>query len=138
MKVLKQKTKTMRAFDFFIQTLLFAAVLISTITGRDFPVWLALIQFFMGVWQVISALLNSIIWKSLPRLAQTKLRNYWFGVVVYFAVLGFLYIAFAHNNFLIPGIWFATAWILAIYYYVFTIQLLFPKTKQSTFMDIAN
>ena len=128
----------MRAVDFFIQTLLFAAVLISTITGKDFPIWLALIQFFVGLWQLASALLNSFVWKSLPRMAQTKLRNYWLSVMVYFVVLGVLYMIFKESNFMIPGIWFASAWILAVYYYVFTIQLLFPKSKQTTFMDIAN
>lgn len=128
----------MRVFDFSIQTLLFVAVLLSTLTGKEFPVWLALIQFFVGLWQLISALINTAQRSQLPREFRHRLNLYWLGVLVYFVVLALLYVTLGSISEWIPGIWFLSAWILAVYYYVWSYQMAHPKKETHSFLDIAN
>lgn len=128
----------MRIFDFSIQCLIFAVALLSALTGKDFIIWLAFIQFFMGAWQLLSALVNTILMKRLPANTKRQFRYYWLGVLVYFVVMAILFTGFGRMTELLPVAWFFVAWLLAIYYFIITTKLVFYQNKRSTYLDIAN
>lgn len=127
----------MRKFDFAIQTLLFAFALLSGIYAllyeKGMFIFILLVQFFMGIWQLLSAMATvANTTHGNPR--RTKhIRMYWLMVAVYFGVLGLLFLITGHAAIF----WLHSAWLIAIYYYVLTIRLTFPQQRK-TFMDAVN
>src|ERR1044071_285420 len=103
----------MRQFDFIIQAIMLSAALLSLSTGKEAVIWIMFIQFFMGCWQVLSAIVSSIVKKSEQRKRQMLI--YWLLVLGYFLVLGFLYVM-DQKDFAFG--WFFSAWGIAVYYMV--------------------
>jgi hypothetical protein len=130
----------MRKFDFGIQTLLLSAAILLAVSallidkGVFILIWV--VQFFMGCWQLISAIITSVD-NNHGNDARTKtVRFYWLVVLIYFVAFIPLYILGVE---LIACIWFFSAWIIAIYYYIFTIKFAFGKYQErKTYLDIAN
>ena len=128
----------MRTFDFIIQTMLLSAAVFVLFAGREAIIWIGIIQFFVGCWQVISGIANAIAHGSLNDYGKRNIKIYWLLVLFYFLGLGLTYITKLSY---VWGTWFFLAWGLAIYYYVFTIKLAFPSNKggdKKSFLDIAN
>ena|SRR6218665_1559040 len=127
----------MRKFDFAIQTLLFAFALFFGVYGllyeKGMLMFILLIQFFMGIWQLLSAMATVANTTHGNPARTTQIRLYWLLVAVYFAILGLLYLLSTGAAFM----WFYSAWLIAVYYYVLTIRLTFPQQRK-TFMDVVN
>jgi hypothetical protein len=130
----------MRKFDFALQTLLFGSSIIVLISAfmieKGYLIWLAVLQFLLGAWQLLSASATVANRKHGNTFRTKNIRIYWLSVMIYFAILGALYVFSSRDA---AFIWFPFAWGIAIYYYVITIKLAFGKTQErKTFLDIAN
>jgi hypothetical protein len=130
----------MKKIDFIIQTLLlfFALMFLvfALIIDNGFFIMILITQFFVGCWQLISAFLTSLDRRHGNPERTKAIRIFWIGVLIYFVVLGILFNGLQE---MIWVVWFFTAWLIAIYYYVFTIKLTFGKfAERRTFLDIAN
>ncbi|MDQ3049156.1 MAG: hypothetical protein M3R27_16545 [Bacteroidota bacterium] len=125
----------MRKVDFIGQTVLFAAAIISLLVfGNEGPLVVALVQFFVGGWQIISAIITSATINGDKILSRIMLF-YWGFVVLY--AIGFLGMLFTVER-QIFIFWFFSAWFIAIYYYVFTCKWAFTPMVKKSFLDIAN
>ena len=118
----------MRTFDFIIQTMLLSAALFVLSLGKEAIIWIGILQFFIGCWQVISGIATAFSFSQLNDYGKKNIKLYWILVLVYFLGLGILYLT---KNSYIWGTWFFLAWGIAIYYYVFTIKLVFQNEKNS-------
>jgi hypothetical protein len=124
----------MRIFDLIIQTLLFLLSMLALAFGKEGYVWILIFQFFMGCWQLLSALICSVRPKT--ETIKKRMIIYWSLVLGYFIVLGLL-AASGMNEMSI--IWFFSAWGIAVYYYVFTFQLVINKeNSKKSFLDVVN
>jgi hypothetical protein len=124
----------MRIFDFIIQSLLLLAALVSVSLGKEGLVWLAFMQFFMGIWQLISAIANSFYRTTAFR--KKMMLIYWLSVLGYFLVMGGIAL---FDQEAILATWFFMAWGIAIFYYIYTIRLAFIKEDEKhSFLDIVN
>jgi hypothetical protein len=121
----------MRILDFIIQTLLLFAALFALAFGKEGVIAITFIQFFVGSWQLLSAIITVSLKDHGNPYRRKTIRLYWLLVLIYFVVLAL--VAITQIEFLI-GIWFFSAWILAIYYYIFTIRLTFINDKEKTSM----
>lgn len=130
----------MRKLDFIVQTMLLGLAALAILSGividKGFFVWVMFVQFFTGIWQLLSALLT-VADNSHGSAYRTKtIRSYWLMVAIYFVVLALLSLLTTN---LFAMIWFSLAWLIAVYYYVFTINLAFKRiTERKTFMDIVS
>ena len=130
----------MKKFDFAIQTLLLTAAISSFIADllvdKGFFVLTLFVQFLMGCWQLISAFAEAANNNHGNIQRTNEIRIFWIAVIIYFVVLTLLF--FVRAEILMIS-WFFSAWLIAIYYYVFTIKLVFGKYKErKTYLDIAN
>ena len=127
----------MRKFDFAIQTTLFASALLFAFCGiiyeKGIFMFIMLVQFFMGIWQLLSAMATVANSTHGNPWRTKRIRMYWLMVAVYFGVLGLLCLVTREAGIF----WFYSAWLIAIYYYVLTIRLTFPQQRK-TFMDVVN
>ncbi|MGZ4035355.1 MAG: hypothetical protein ACXVP4_10865 [Bacteroidia bacterium] len=130
----------MKKFDFAIQTLLLTVAVVSAIgvllVDEGFLVLTLFVQFLTGCWQLISAFAAAAN-NNHGNIHRTKaIRIFWIAVIIYFVVLALLF--YVGIEILMIS-WFFSAWLIAIYYYVFTIKLVFGKYKErKTYLDIAN
>lgn len=125
----------MRIFDFTIQSILMLGAVGSAVMGKEGLVFIALVQFAMGCWQLISAIVNTIHRDT--EFKKKMIMVYWIAVAGYFVGLAFFGMLFKDD--LTIGVWFFSAWIIAIFYYVFTIRLAFYKEESKrSFLDVAN
>lgn len=108
---------------------------------KEVLIWTALVQFFVGLYQLINAIVVTI-----RRIAKKQMNDYlkiyWLAVLSYFVIgglLAFLFEEVAHGS--IPNnkteriyaYWFVSAWFIAIYYFVITIKdWLENKSQQTT------
>lgn len=126
----------MRIFDFIVQTILIAVALLSLCTGHDILIWVAIVQFLIGSWQLLSAIITSIKYRSDSGFRKNTIKLYWLLVVIYFAGLGILYVMEEKE---IIYVWFYAAWLIALYYYAATIKMLSDNNKdKKTFLDVVN
>jgi hypothetical protein len=129
----------MRKFDFGAQTLLLGFALLSLLLGltarKEYFAFFLCAQFITGAWQLLSAFITAMKKDHGNGYRTKSIRIYWMLVVFYFGILALLFV-FGVNT--IAMVWFFSAWLIAIYYYVFTIRLLFVKTARKTFLDVAN
>jgi hypothetical protein len=124
----------MRIFDFIVQSIFLAAALFSIALGKEWFIWLALVQFFIGIWQLISAIVNSF--HRTTAFRKQMMLIYWCAVLFYVVGLGLISI---FNTEMILGAWFFSAWFIAIFYYIYTLRLAFVKEDEKrTFLDVAN
>jgi hypothetical protein len=124
----------MRIFDFIIQSLLLISALFSISMGKDGLIWLAFMQFFMGIWQLISAIVNSF--HRTTAFRKKMMLIYWLSVLGYFVIMGGIAI---FDQEVILATWFFLAWAIAIFYYIYTVRLAFIKEDEKhSFLDIAN
>jgi len=133
----------MRKFDFAIQTTLMSAALALGVTallyGSEYLVFLLVVQFLMGVWQLLSAFATTANRNHGNEIRTKIIRIYWMLVVAYFAVLILLYsTADKDAAWQSTAIWLHMAWLIAIYYYAFTIRLAFGVPRRKTFFDVVN
>ncbi|HEY0029521.1 MAG TPA: hypothetical protein VGC65_02090 [Bacteroidia bacterium] len=126
----------MRLLDFTGQTLMLAAALFSLAFGKEGVILIAFVQFFMGVWQLLSAIIYSVREKRKGSQRVFLIRIFWLSVLVYFLGLTLLGLFMKENG--IIYFWFFSAWIIAVYYYVITIHVTFKDPERKTFLDIAN
>lgn len=130
----------MRKLDFAIQTVLLGLAVAFLVSGvifdKGFFILIGMAQFFLGCQQLLSAIVTTFNSKGQDAYRRKNTRLYWILVAVYFTVLAVLYFTCSE---LIGLIWFCSAWGIAIYYYVFTIQLAFGRNEERrSFLDIAN
>src|SRR4051812_1364896 len=111
----------MRIVDFIGQTIMFLAGLFCLALGQEALVFLAFLQFFVGSWQIISAIATTVNSGHGDPQRTRMIRGYWIAVAAYFMVLAAL--ALLMKNLAI--IWFFFAWLIAIYYYILTIRITF-------------
>lgn len=127
----------MRILDFTGQTLMLAAALLCLTFGKEGLVFIAFVQFFMGSWQVLSAIITSFRRNHGDAQRTLMIRIYWIAVLFYFLGLALLGFVIDEQKELFYG-WFLSAWMIAIYYYVITIRIAFLHRERKTFLDIAN
>ena len=93
-------------------------------------IWTALVQFFVGLYQLINAIIVSIR-KLAKKQMNDYMKIYWLAVLSYFVIGGLLAFLFEEvANGSIPNdkaeriyaYWFISAWAIAIYYYVITVK----------------
>jgi hypothetical protein len=125
----------MKIVDVIIQSILMLAALASLpMMGREALVWIAFIQFFLGAWQLLSAIIHSFHRDTQQK--KTMLGIYWIAVAAYFVVLGLIAL---FDRDLLLAVWFFCAWIIAVYYYVFCFRLvLYRGNEKRSFLDVAN
>lgn len=125
----------MRIFDFSIQSILLLGAIGSAVMGKEGLVFIALIQFAMGCWQLISAIVNTIHRDT--EFKKKMMMVYWIAVAGYFVGLAFFGLLIQEETLLFA--WFFSAWLIAIFYYFFTIRTAFYKDNEHrSFLDIAN
>lgn len=97
---------------------------------KEVLIWTALVQFFVGLYQLINAIIVTIR-KAVKKELSDYLKVYWMAVLIYTVVgvmLGVLFESvlkgsYSHTNSdRIYAYWFVSAWAIAIYYYVITIK----------------
>lgn len=111
------------------------------IKWKEVLIWTALVQFFVGLYQLINAIIVTIR-KMAKKQMNDYLKVYWLAVLSYFVIgglLAFLFEEVTHGS--IPhnkservyAYWFVSAWFIAIYYFVITIKdWLGHKAQQTT------
>ena len=124
----------MRIFDFIGQTFMFLLALLCLLMGEEGFVFIGLLQFFVGVWQIISAIATTAQTKHGDPIRTLLIRIYWVAVAVYFFVLAALGVAIKDAAI----IWFFSAWLIAIFYYIIVIRIAFVSKPKKSFLDIAN
>lgn len=128
-----------RYIDFTLQTLLFMAALATLITAAFAPdtlVVVMIVQFFIGVWQVLSCVFSMIAYSN----QNNNRRNHILIAALYVLSL-FVFPALVNHDLSIFPEWviivYATvpAWSLALYYYWITITGTFPnRIKRGNFL----
>lgn len=128
-----------RYIDFTFQTLLFMAAIATLVTAAFAPDTIAVImivQFFMGIWQVLSCVLSLILYPN----QNNSRRNHIVMAALYVLSL-FVFPALLNHDLSIFPEWliivYATvpAWSLALYYYWITFTHTFPnRIKRGSFL----
>lgn len=108
---------------------------------KEVLIWTALVQFFVGLYQLINAIIVTIR-KMAKKQMNDYLKIYWLAVLSYFVIGGLLVFLFEEvaqgsishqKSERIYSYWFVSAWFIAIYYFVITIKdWLDHKAQQST------
>lgn len=128
-----------RYIDFTLQTLLFLAALVTLITAAFAPDTIAvvmIVQFFMGVWQVLSCVFSLVAYPN----QNNNRRNHIVTAALYVLSLFAFPALLNHDLNVIPEwlvIVYATvpAWSLALYYYWITFTRTFPnRIKRGSFL----
>ncbi|TND10656.1 MAG: hypothetical protein FD123_298 [Bacteroidetes bacterium] len=119
--------RTFKIIDASLQTIFLLAALVGVFT----PFLILYAMFFIGLLQLTTALVTTILWRKEANRTAVNIRTYWIMVIVYFAGLAVLYAAHSAGfiDEIITGIWFFSAWIIAIYYYLLTLRMAFAKEK---------
>jgi len=110
------------------------------IKWKEVLIWTALVQFFVGLYQLINAIIVTIR-KLAKKQMNDYLKIYWLAVLSYFVIgglLAFLIEEVAHGS--IPNnkaeriyaYWFVSAWGIAIFYFVITIKDWLEYKQQKT------
>jgi hypothetical protein len=122
----------MRIFDFIGQTFMFLLALLCLLMGGEGLVFIAFIQFFIGVWQLISAIMTTAGSDHGDPIRTLMIRIYWGAVIGYFAILTALGLLMKD----LAIFWFFCAWLIAIYYYVLVIRIAFASKKEKSNAEI--
>lgn len=129
----------MKKIDFIIQLIMFvfaACFVLAGIVHLSFFILLAYLQFFVGSWQLISAVVTTATANRLEKQHQHALRKYWILVVIYFVgFVALIGINKIHN--IVFVLWFFSAWAIAVYYFLITKKLA-QQHKHKTFLEILN
>ena len=129
----------MRKFDFAIQTFLIGGAALLLLAGliqdRGYFIFIWILQFLTGVWQLLSATATSSNTIHGNPERTKMIRIYWGWVAGYFIILALLYVFSIYQ--MITLVWFFSAWLIAGYYYIFTIRLAFMNPVRKTFLDVA-
>lgn len=128
-----------RYIDYTLQTLLFLAAIATLVTAAFAPDTIAVImivQFFMGIWQVLSCVFSLILYPN----QNNSRRNHIVMAALYVLSL-FVFPALLNHDLSIFPEWliivYATvpAWSLALYYYWITFTHTFPnRIKRGSFL----
>lgn len=129
-----------RYIDFSLQTLLFMASIVILVTAAFAPDTIGvimIIQFFMGVWQVLSCVFSLIVY---PHQNNSR-RNHIVAAGLYMLSL-FVFPALLNHHhvniipqWLIFSYFTVPAWGLALYYYWITFTGAFPnRIKRGSFL----
>jgi hypothetical protein len=129
----------MRKLDLIIQSLLLlpalAFVPAIVMIDKGFLVWILILQFFLGIVQVLSALITTMNTENASAFRKRAIRIYWLLVLVYCIIISVLLLAKMET---VAMIWFFSAWGIAIYYYVFTWRMVTGTTQRKRFLDVLN
>lgn len=115
--------KTFHKVDYYLQLVLFilagVCILATPFGGL---IYLFFLQFFVGSWQLLSAILSGAAhWKS--DTGRLNIRYYWMGVAVWIGVM-VLVMLFEKQTYDVVGIfgfcWLVLSWGLAVYYFLIT------------------
>lgn len=120
-------TSSIRSIGFYIQVFLVVVTIISFLTFQPAGIFLGLIfSFFIGIWQVISALIYTItLWSH--RLIIRQLFWYWLLVIISLSSFGFLYSQHIISQDISFAILFGLSAMTALYYLFITYQLVHSK-----------
>jgi hypothetical protein len=122
----------MRIFDFIGQTFLFLIGLFCLALGHEALVFIGFLQFFVGIWQLISAIATTANLRHGDPQRSLLIRVYWIAVGIYFVILAALGMLVKE----LALVWFFSAWLIAIYYYILIIRITFLSPKRTGFMDV--
>lgn len=129
----------MKKFDFVIQSIVFITAISITaysIFHNDMLSILALVQLFLGGWQLLSWFISIIGIGKAKTSIRTGYTSYTLSVVVYFII------CFAGSQMDVDGqivmiYLFGPPWIIGTYYYYLTYQMIQTKrNEQHSFLDI--
>jgi|GEM_PF-3250372 len=112
----------MKSLHFYIQAMLFAAVLLillGSIIFNEILFYVLYFQFFIGVYQYVTG-----TWLLLRRKYVDQLRYYWLISTLDLLILvGSTYTHNSISGFLMAVFFFVVPWPLAIYYLMFSYQI---------------
>jgi hypothetical protein len=128
----------MRILDICVQSLLIGLAAVSLLSVDGGFILVAFVQFFIGVWQLLSAIISTSKMKQYPELIRKRLKIYWLLVAVYFLVALVLYVLAPMDKSLGFFAWFFSAWGIAIYYFILTIAMLRKKGEKNSYLDVMN
>lgn len=117
--------------SFVFQALCFAAalfgVVIAFIDGDDgFFIMGLLSEFFLGIVQIVAAIVGSCFLRLYPQKFKNMYIAYWALVGVYaLSGVAMYAVGIDDEEFWIP--WLLSAWLIAIYFFVLTIMQAFGK-----------
>lgn len=115
--------KTFHKVDFYLQLILLILAGVSIIaTPFGGLIFLFLLQFFVGCWQLLSATISAAShWKS--DTGRLNIRYYWLGVAVWMAVMAVVLLLEKERSDVVGVIgfcWLVASWGLAVYYFMIT------------------
>lgn len=118
----------MRKVDLRYQVLFFGLAAMCLLGGillhEGFFGLIPVFQFCIGLQQLASAFITSDRKKYYSSFHTKGTRIFWAAVLVYFLVLT-IFIAFCEIRIIVT--WFYTAWFIAVYYYIFTLKLVYGQ-----------
>lgn len=106
--------RPLRIIDLVLQGIILLIALIGAVAGESEGrlIWVALAQFPMGIFQLISAIVTSVKgW----RRSKDFMAVYWIWVGIYFLGLGFFAVIDKED---VTLAWFFSAWAIALYYFI--------------------
>jgi hypothetical protein len=119
-----------RAIDFIMHLIVALLALLVIIPEPQSSLYVvAILQFFVGIFQVISSIIRMFRYASFDKNIQNLLKGYWFLCGLYFLVSSIIYLN--DPSALVKGITFFSAWGIALYYCVITYLLAFPNYRKS-------
>lgn len=93
-------------------------MMISWLAGEPgMGVFFAIVQFGVGVLQLLSAIHIATSKKTYPDWLQKRMTTYWWLTVAYFIALHFILRFFGTDDFALRFWLFGTPWMIAIYQY---------------------
>lgn len=118
----------LQRIDLAIQIILYA---LAAITAPTFFIPL-MIQFVVGVYQLIGAIVATAQWNRLSPKSQKQLKIYWLLVGIYALIAaGSVMTLMAHQDELMILIWAIIPWGIAIYYTTISwTRHYYPKTRK--------
>ncbi len=119
-----------RKFDFILHCLLvFALLMFVSIHPPSALIWILIVQFFIGFYQVFSSFLRTVQYHSFDRTIQRYLIIYWVLCGLY--GLGWGLIIILKPDSIVYGTYLLSAWGIAFYYCYITYRMAFPHYIKS-------
>lgn len=120
----------MKKIDFYIQTLLAAILAFAAITlwfSNDAAIWVFLLLFLLGAWQMVSCIITLF---AGDRAYRFKLIHF-MASVIYIGTLIVMKVKIDRD----PISWVTPALILAVYYWLVSAKTAFPNDNHGRFLS---
>jgi len=114
-------------------------LVIATLIGWIFVIWGAVLEFFLGVLQLICVVIYLTKWRTFSSLTKKHFKNYLASLLTYviIVVAGFLFMGPAFNNGLeMLSAWFVMGAAMLLAGYFTYLCLLVHRDKKEVFMEV--